>query len=163
VFSADFRRFPDDGLVVIAASNDSSVKAWRAAGALARISHGDDPEPLRSASSEALPPLGTEGRHATARAWFDAYHSDDPDAMESFREKFFAAPPGVDSPSPAQRAAMLERVRDDLGRIEPEGIVSEDGHALVVRVTSERGMPARFRFLFDDAGKIQSIGIEAGE
>ena len=163
VFSADFRRFPDDRIVVITASNDASVKAWRAAGALARLAHGDEVPASRPGQTGSLSPLGNDGRHAVARAWFDAYRSDDPGAMDAFRAKYFAPEAGNEGPSPETRAAMLQRLRADLGRIEPEGVVSDESDALLVRVKSDRGLPARFRFMFDAAGKLNGIGIEVGD
>jgi hypothetical protein len=110
-----------------------------------------------------MKPLGTDGRHAVVRAWFDAYHSDTPGAMDAFRAKHGPAEPRPGSPTPEQRAAMLARLKDELGRIEPEGILSEHDGAVLVRVKSERGIPARFRFLFDPSGKFDGVGIEVGD
>ncbi len=161
IFSADFRRYPDDRLVVIAMSNDAAVKAWRAAGALARIAHGDE-VPVQRAATGPLQPLGTEGRHAIVRAWFEAYRSGEPDAMDAFRAKY-ARPAVAGGPSPERRAEMLARVREDLGGLEPEGVLWEEPGAVLVRVKSERGIPARFRFVFDPEGKFDGVGIEVGD
>lgn len=161
IFSADFRRFPDDRLVVITMSNDSTVKAWRAAGALARIAHGEE-VPVARASAGPIKPLGTEGRHAIVRAWFEAYRSGEPGAMDAFRATY-ARPATDGGPSPEQRAAMLARVREDLGGLEPEGVIAEEPSAVLVRVKTERGVPARFRFVFDPEGKFDGVGIEVGD
>jgi CubicO group peptidase (beta-lactamase class C family) len=162
IFSADLRRFPDDRLVVITMSNEASVKAWRAAGALARIAHGEEVPVENQAPAGPLKALGTDGRHAIVRAWFDAYRSGEPGAMDAFRAKY-ARPSSGGGPSPEQRAAMLARVREDLGGLEPVGVIAEEPGAVLVRVKTEKGIPARFRFAFDPEGKFDGVGIEVGD
>lgn len=82
--------------------------------------------------------------------------------MNTFRAKY-ARPPAGGDPSPEQRAAMLARVREDLGGLEPEGVVAEEPREILVRAKTERGIPARFRFLFDPEGKLDGVGIEVGD
>ena len=97
------------------------------------------------------------------RAWFDAYHSDLPGAMDAFRAKYGRTETRPGGPTPEQRAAMLARLKGELGRIEPEGVLNEEEGAVLVRVKSERGIPARFRFLFEADGKFDGVGIEVGD
>lgn len=160
IFSADFRRFPDDGLVVITSSNDSGVKAWRAAGALARIAHGENVPP-QSPDTAAGAPLGTTGRHAVVRAWLEAFYADDPAAMDAFRAAHAVERP--DGPTREERAAVMKRIREDLGRIEPAGVIGEDEGSVTVRMKTERGIPATFRFLFRPDGKTDGVAIEVGD
>lgn len=162
VFSADFRRFPEDGIVVIAASNHSTVKAWRAAGALARIAHGEDVSPLPPETPPVtLAPLGTTGRHAVVRAWIEAYNTTDPERMVAFRKEHAAADSGEITDE--ERARMLRRLHDDLGELEPEGILEEKGDVVAVRAKTQRPLVAILRFHFDPKGKLAGVGVEVGD
>jgi CubicO group peptidase (beta-lactamase class C family) len=160
IFSADFRRFPADRLVVITSSNDASIKAWRAAGALARIAHGEN-VPVAAPATRTLTPLGAEGRHAVARAWIDAFNSEGPEAMSAFRAAHVAPRPG--GPSDEERARNLARMRDDLGRLEPLGVVEEGDESVTVRVKSARGEPATLGFVFVPSGKLDGVRVEIGD
>lgn len=161
IFSADFRTFPDDGIVVITASNVSSVKAWKAAGALARIAHGESvPVPPRVGAPLAA--LGTEGVDAAARAWFEALQADDPvAAMNVFRAAH--ASPGGGGRSEAERDRMIRRMHDDLTPLTVEGVVARADGELTVRGRSPQGGTATFRFRFTSDGKLDGVGVELGD
>ena len=77
-FFADFLRYVDDQIVVILSTNDSEVRGGRISHALGRLAHGDDvPVPKPPGAAGAAKPLGTSGRDAVIRAWFDAFNAKD--------------------------------------------------------------------------------------
>ena len=161
IFSADFRWFPDDKIVVITSSNDAGSKAWRAAEALARIAHGDDVPVSKGDAGGATTPLGTAGRHAIARGWLDAYNSGDPTAMAAFRAQHAAPKPG--GPSDEERAKMLARMHGELGTLTTVGVTAEDASSITVRTSSTNGPTVTLRFLFVAEGKLDSVGVEVGD
>ena len=157
-FYADFLRYPDDGLVVILSTNDSEVKGGRISHALARLAHGDE-VPVPKSGPVTVKPLGTTGRDAVIRGWFDAYNAKGMEAMRAFRAAHQTARPGS---SDAERDQRLTQMRDDLGQLEPIGILEETGGKVSVRAKGANGPPATFKFMFADDGKIDGIGVEVG-
>jgi CubicO group peptidase (beta-lactamase class C family) len=155
-FFADFLRYVDDNLVVILSTNDSEVKGGRIAHALARLAHGDD-VPVPKAGPIAVKPLGTTGRDAVIRAWFDAYNAKGMDAMRAFRASHQLPRPGM---SDADREKRLTEMREDLGQLTPEGIAEESDGAITVRAKSANGPTGMFKFGFDAEGKVEGIAIE---
>lgn len=158
VFFADFLRFVDEDLVVIVSTNDSTVRGGRAAEALARIAHGED-VPVPPRGNAVIRPLGTTGRDAVIRAWFAAFNADGLDAMRAFRASHGVPRPGA---SDAERDARLRTMRDDLGRLEPEGVLTDAGEEIAVRAKSARGLAVQLRFVFDAADKLGGVGVEVG-
>jgi CubicO group peptidase (beta-lactamase class C family) len=157
-FFADFLRYVDDDLVVVLSSNDSEVKGGRIAHALGRLAHGDD-VPVPKTGPVAVKPLGTTGRDAVIRAWFDAFNADGMDAMRAYRAAHQVPRPGM---SDADREKRMTEMREDLGKLTPEGIADEADGAVTVRAKSANGPTGMFKFLFNADGKIEGIAIELG-
>jgi hypothetical protein len=161
VFYADFLRFPDDDLVVILFTNDSTVRGGRIASGLARLAHGDDvPPPTPAGERESvLRALGTTGRDAVVRAWFDAFNAPDLSAMRELRQNHSRPLPGVDD---AERDRRLQSMRDDLGSLDVAGVVAESDQSITVRATSPRGLVARLEFEIPEGGKLGGVRVEVG-
>lgn len=159
VFSADFRRYVDDGIVVITFSNDSHVKAWKYAGALARIARGEDVAPDRPGARE-LAPLGDSPRHQVIRKFVEAFNSNDIARVRSFRAEYMSPRPG--GPSDEERDRVAKRMFEEMKTLSPEGIRSEDSDAVTVQMKTGRGEIARFRFLFAPDGKLAGLQVEFG-
>jgi CubicO group peptidase (beta-lactamase class C family) len=157
-FFADFLRYVDDDLVVVLSTNDSEVKGGRISHALARLAHGDD-VPVPKTGPITVKPLGTTGRDAVIRAWFDAYNAQGMDAMRAFRAAHQLPRPGM---SDADRERRLAEMRDDLGQLTPEGIAEDTGAAVAVRAKSANGPTGMFKFAFNAEGKVEGIAIELG-
>jgi CubicO group peptidase (beta-lactamase class C family) len=158
-FFADVLRFVDDDLVVILSTNDSQVRGGRISHALARIAHGDDVPPLKPPGGP-LAPLDTAGRDAIVRSWFDAFNAQGVDAMRAFWSTRQLPRPGV---TDADREKRLGQMRDDLGHLEPLGILERDDAAITVRARSANGPHASLKFNFAIDDKIQGISVELGE
>lgn len=155
-FFADFLRYPDDDLVVILSTNDSEVKGGRISHALARLAHGDD-VPVPKTGPVTVKPLGTTGRDAVIRAWFDAYNAKGLEAMRAFRAEHQIARPGM---TDADREQRLTSMRADLGQLTPDGIADDADGAITVRAKSANGPTGMFRFMFAGDGKIEGIAVE---
>lgn len=158
VFYADCLRYVDEDLVVILFTNDSTVRGGRAAEALARLAHGEE-VPLPTKIATTVRPLGDEGRDAVIRGWLDAFNTADPAPMRAFRAAHAVPRPGVDD---AERERRLLTLREDLGRLELQGVVTEGPAETTVRTKSARGV-ATLRFIFDGAGRLEGVGVEVGE
>ena len=156
---ADFLRYPDDDLVVILSTNDSEVKGGRISHALARLAHGDD-VPVPKSGPVTVKPLGTSGRDAVIRAWFDAFNAKGMDAMRAFRAAHQTPRPGM---TDADREKRLTQMREDLGQLTPEGVVDDADGAVTVRAKSTNGPTGMFKFMFGADGKVEGIGVELSE
>ena len=157
-FFADFLRYPDDDLVVVLSTNDSEVRGGRIAHALARLAHGDD-VPVPKSGPVTVKPLGTIGRDAVIRAWFDAYNAKGMDAMRAFRAAHQTPRPGM---SDADREKRLTEMREELGPLTLDGIAEETGGAVTVRAKSTNGPTGMFKFMFGADGKVEGIAVELG-
>jgi CubicO group peptidase (beta-lactamase class C family) len=157
---ADFLRFVDDDLVVILSTNDSEVPGGRIAHGLARVAHGEDVPPPKSTTAATAKPLGSSGRDAVIRAWFDAFNAKGMDGMRAFRAAHQTARPGMDD---AERERRLTQMRNDLGHLEPDGIVDDAGDRVTIRAKGSNGPVASLKFMFAADGKVDGIGVELGE
>jgi hypothetical protein len=156
VFSADFRRYVDDGIVVITFSNDSHVKSWKFAGALARIARGEDLSP----DTGKVVPMTQSPRHVVIRKFVQAFNTLDIASVRSFRAEYMEPRPG--GPSEEERDRFAKRMFEGFQSLSPEGIRSEDSGAVTVQMKTGRGELARFRFLFSPNGKISGLEVEMG-
>ncbi len=160
VFSADFRRYVDDGIVVITSSNDSRVKAWKYSGSLARIVRGEDVAPLRHEAVQ-LTALGESARHGVIRKFIEAFNTNELASIRSFRaENMVSRPSG---PNDEERDRMAKRMIDDMHHLSPEGVLAEDEESVTLRMKTGRGEIVRFRFAFSADDKIAGISVEAGD
>jgi CubicO group peptidase (beta-lactamase class C family) len=159
-FFADFLRYVDDDLVVILSTNDSEVRGGRISHTLGRLAHGEDvPVPKPVGAAGAAKPIGTTGRGAVIRAWFDAFNAKGMEPMRSFRAAHATPRPGTDD---AERERSLTQMREDLGHLDPEGIVEDAGDRVTVRAKGSNGPVATFKFMFASDGKLDGIGVEVG-
>ena len=158
-FFADFLRYVDDNLVVILSTNDSEVRGGRISHALGRMAHGDEVPVPKPFSAAAAKPLGTSGRDAVIRAWFDAFNAKGMEAMRTFRAEHATPRPGM---SDAEREQRLTQMRDDLGQLEPVGIIDDADGKVAVRAKSGNGPTGTFKFMFNAEGKVEGIGVEIG-
>lgn len=159
VFYADFLRFVDEDFVVILSTNDSTVRGARISHDVARLAHGEDAAPPPRADAE-LKPLGTTGRDAMIRAWFDAFNGTDFAAMRAFRAAHAVPHPEV---SDAERERRFQRMRDEIGRLDPKGILEDRGDQVAVRAKGSKGPVALLEFRFAADGKLDGIGVELGD
>jgi len=157
-YYADFLRFLDEDLVVILATNDSTVRGGRIAHALARLAHGEE-VPALAPAGEATP-LGAEGRDAVIRTWLDAFNAPGFEAMHAFRSAHARPRPDMDD---AARDRNLEAMRGDLGRLEVVGVVERSGETVTVRAKGARGPVATLRFEFLADGKVDAVAVELGD
>lgn len=160
IFSADFRRYVDDGIVVITASNDSRVKAWKFSGPLARIVHGENVAPLRDEPGE-LTALGESVRHGVIRKFIEAFNTNELARIRTFRAENMVSRPN--GPSEEERDRMTKRMFDEMQRLTPQGVMAEDAESVTVRMKTARGEIVRFRFGFAPDDKINGIMVEAGD
>jgi CubicO group peptidase (beta-lactamase class C family) len=158
VFSADFRRYVDDGIVVITGASDSRVKAWKFSEPLARIAHGEDvaPAPPRV---EKLKPLGDTPREGVVREFVSAFNSHDIEKMHAFRTAHMPSRPG--GPTEAQRDEVTKRMWSDMGTLEIMGVLGEEPDTLTVRMKPSGAPPVSCGFIFDRDGKLAGLRIEA--
>jgi len=146
----------DDDLVVILSTNDSQVRGGRISHALARLAHGEA-VPVPKSGPVTVKPLGTTGRDAVIRAWFDAFNAKDMETMRKFRAAHQTPRPGM---SDADRERRLTEMRGDLGQLTPEGIVEEADGAVTVRAKSPNGPTGMFKFVFGAEGRVEGIEVE---
>lgn len=157
-YFCDFLRFPDDDIVVVLSTNDSEVKGGLISHALARLAHGDAVS-LPDFRPASVKPLGTTGRDAVIREFFDAFNAAGFDAMHAFRAQHQVPRPGIDV---AERDKRLTQMREDLGHLDPEGIVDDADGKVKVRARSANGPVGMFKFMFNAEGKVEGIGVELG-
>ena len=158
VFSADFKRYVDDGIVVITASNDSGVKAFKHSGALGRIAHGEAVAPARRVA-QGIRPIGDSPREQLVKLFVEAFNTHQLEAMRAFRAAHMVRREG--GPAEAQRDEVTRRMFADLGTLSIQGVIAESGDELSVRMKPADAPPVRFGFSFDASGKIAGIGVEA--
>jgi CubicO group peptidase (beta-lactamase class C family) len=158
-FFADFLRYVDDDLVVILSTNDSEVRGGRIAHALGRLAHGEDVPAPKPVAAEAVKPLGTSGRDAVIRGWIDAFNAKDMEPMHAFRATHATPRPGMDD---AERENRLTQMREDLGPLEPVGIVESAGDHVTVRAKGGNGSVATLNFMFAADGKLDGVGVQVG-
>src|SRR4029079_19153465 len=85
ICSFDFRRYVDDGLLVLTFSNTAETKSFRMTEDVARLALGLSPRPTTEAIA-AGPIDWTAPGMARVKGFFDAYNSGDVAAMRAFRE-----------------------------------------------------------------------------
>ena len=158
VFSADFKRYADDGIVVITASNDSGVKAFKHSVALGRIAHGETVAPARRIA-ESFRPIGDSPREQLVKLFVEAFNTHQLEAMRAFRAAHMVRREG--GPTEEQRDQVTRRMFADLGTLAIQGVIAESGDELSVRMKPGDAPPVRFGFSFDASGKIAGIGVEA--
>ncbi len=144
---------------MILSTNDSEVRGGRISHALGRLAHGEDVPVFKPVSAQAAKPLGTSGRDAVIRAWFDAFNAKGLDAMHAYRALHQAQSPGMDD---AERDRRLTGMRVDLGRLDPEGIIEDANGQVTVRAKSANGPVATIKFMFAPDGKVGGISVQVG-
>jgi CubicO group peptidase (beta-lactamase class C family) len=165
VFYAELIRLVDADTLVVVSTNDSTIRGGRVAEGLARLTLGQEaavPEKRGAAGREsvAASPLGTEGRDAVVRAWFDAFDAPGLDAMRAFRRDHAVPRPAVED---AERDQRLERMRGDLGRLDVVGVLSRGERDVTVRAKGSDGRAGTFRFRFTPDGRVEGVEVELGE
>lgn len=160
VFSADFRRYVDDRIVVLTGASDSQVKAWKLSPGLGRIAHGDEVAPERPLAA-TLKPIGDGPRHAVIRGYVETFNTKDLDKMRAFRAAHIVKRPA--GPSEEQRDEMTRRMWSDFGSLAIEGVLAEGEHGVTVRMKPASAPPVRFEFLFTPDNQIEGLKIEAGD
>jgi len=150
-FSADFRRYVDDRIVVITAASDPAHKAWRVSEPLARIARGEAPAP-------AITPLGDDARAQVIRDFVAAFNSGDAAAMRAFRARSMVSREG--GPTEEQRDATTKRMRDDFGTLRVEGVLAKDEGSIATRMTDAQGRSLKFRFEFTPENRISALAME---
>lgn len=161
IYSADFRRYVDDGIVILTASNDSSVKAFQLSPQLVRIAKGMAPA-QPSAAAAALKPLGDSPRHQAARGFIDAFNSGDLARMREFRAKNMKSSAKM---TDEQRDQIFRQMTADLGKLDILGVAAESDEAVTVVTHSGKvEPPVRLKFMFDPGPetRIAGIGVEIG-
>ena len=154
IFSADLRRYVDDGIVVITAAADAGQKAWKASGPLARIAHGE----VVSAAPATVTPLGDDARADVVRAFLAAFNDPDLAAMRAFRAAHMLSREG--GPTDEQREQVTRRMKEDFGSLRSEGVLETDARGIAVRMADAHGRKLRFRFDFTPENKISAVAME---
>ena len=160
VFSADLRRYVDDGIVVITAASDSRIKAFRYSGRLARIAHGEEVAPDRP-EERKLTTLGDSPRHAVIKQFVEAFNTKDLARMQKFRAEHMLKRP--DGPSDEERDRMTKEMFENLESLSVEGVLAEEDESVTVRMRVRGSEPGRFRFLFTPEAKVTGVSIEMGD
>lgn len=161
VFSADFRRYVDDGIVVITAAAESGQKAWKFAGPLARIARGEKVDPTPTIAPAAPRPLGEGPRPAAIQAFVVAFNKNDLAAMRAYRAQYMAR--RERGPTEEERDQMARRMIDDFGTLTLDGVVGENAEGIDTRMTDGSGHKIRIRFAFTPDDKVSGLMIEAGD
>jgi CubicO group peptidase (beta-lactamase class C family) len=160
IFSADFRRYVDDGIVVITFSNDSRVKAWKFSGPLARIARGEDVAHERS-DAPSLQALGDSVRHTVIKKFVDAFNTNEIERIRAFRSEHMT--PRTNGPSEEERDRVARRMFDEMQKLTPEGVLAEGPDWVTASMKTGRGDIVRFRFSFNADNKVTGITAEAGD
>ena len=158
-FYADFLRFVDDDLVVILSTNDSQVRGGTdlaCAGPPGARRGRPGPEGGHRAPRSPSEPRGA--MRSSARGSTRSTRRD-MDAMRAFRAAHQTPRPGMDD---AERERRLTRMREDIGKLDPEGIVEDTGDQVSVRAKGSNGPIATLKFMFAADGKVDGIGVELG-
>jgi len=162
IYSADFRRYVDDDMVILTASNDSRMKAVATSSQLSRLFRGEAADPSRVPSAVAKK-LGDSPHHAAVRAYFDAHNSGDVAKMRAFRAS--GMKPNAKM-TDAERDEIYQRIYGDLGKLEPTNVTNETPQRVTVAVASSKEpMPIQFTFQFGsaEASLIEGISVLAGD
>jgi CubicO group peptidase (beta-lactamase class C family) len=160
IFSADFRRYVDDGIVVITASNDSRVKAWKFPGPLARIARGEDVAAERP-DSQKLTALGDAPRHTVIKQFVEAFNTGELERIRSFRAEHMTARKG--GPTEEDRDRVAKRMFDEMKKLTVEGVIADADDAVTVRMKTGPGELVTFKFVFNAEGKVSAVSVEAGD
>ena len=160
IFSFDFRRYVDDGVLVLSFSNTSEWKAFRMSEDVARLALGL--EPRRPAGEAAAGPIDWSAPGmGRIRGWFDAFNSGDVARMRAFRAENHAPAPGM---SEDERDARYRQLYADAGKVTPLGLLGRSDTEATVLVRTSRGEHFRTTFvLAGPDGKISALRIEAGD
>ena len=159
VFYADFLRFLDEDLVVILSTNDSTVRGGRIAEAVARLAHGQQ-VPTPAPSNGPLKELATTGRDAVIRAWIDAFNAPDLAMMRAFRVTHATQHPGLNE---AEREQRFKQMRENLGRLQAEGVLQNTDETVTVRAKASKGSVTILEFMFSGDGKLNGVGVQIGD
>jgi CubicO group peptidase (beta-lactamase class C family) len=163
IFSFDFRRYLDDGLLVLTFSNTSEVKAFRMTEDVARLALALPP---RSDPAQAVASAGpldwTKPGMKRVQGFFDAFNSGEVARMRAFRSESFASAPG--SLPEAERDARYQAMYADAGTLTPLGLVAWSDAEATLLVRTQRGEVVRATFGFaGEEKKIAFLKVEAGE
>jgi CubicO group peptidase (beta-lactamase class C family) len=157
VYSFEYRRYVDDGILVLAFSNTSVARAGQIATGLFRLATGSEPPP-----EPAAEPIDWGGRGmARVRAYFEAFNSGDVAAMRAFRAANFA-PLGTGGPGEDERDARYRAMLADAGRLTVLRVVSRTDAEVVLLVRTQSGETARTTFAFapGEEARIASLRVE---
>jgi CubicO group peptidase (beta-lactamase class C family) len=154
VFSADFRRYVEDGFVVITAAADAGQKAWKASGPLARIAHGE----AVSATPPTVTPLGDDARAQVVRDFVAAFNDAEPAAMRAFRAAHMVSREG--GPTDEQREQVTRVMKEDFGKLAAEGVLETHADGMTVRMSDARGRRLQFHFSFTAENRISALAME---
>ncbi len=160
VFSADFRRYVDDRIVVITGSSDSAIKAWKFSEPLARIVRGETVA-AESRQLASPKPIGDGLRHTVIKKFVEAFNTQEIEKVRAFRAAHMEK--GPNAPSDEQRDQITRRMWNDFGSLTIDAVLGEDEEAVTVRMKTAKVPPARFRFFFSPENKVAGIMIEPAD
>ena len=163
IFSFDFRRYLDDGLLVLTFGNASDSKAFRLSEDVARITLGMPPRPGAAETAAAAGPIDwTAPGMARVKGFFDAFNSGDVAAMRAFREANWART--AETPPEDERDRRYKEKRANTGKVTPVGQLAYSDREVTLLVKTESGDTARSTFGFaGEDKKLASLRIEAGD
>jgi CubicO group peptidase (beta-lactamase class C family) len=162
IYSFDFRRYLDDGLLVLAFSNTSEVKAFRLTEDVARLALGLPTRPTQADAVAAAKPVDwTAPGMKRIQGFFDAFNAGDVAAMRIFRNENFV--PGPDTPPDAERDRRYQQMKADVGTVTPVGLLAYGAEEATLLVKTGRGETVRATFGFaGEEKKLAFLKIEAG-
>ncbi|HEX5043866.1 MAG TPA: serine hydrolase domain-containing protein [Candidatus Polarisedimenticolaceae bacterium] len=152
IFSFDFRRYVDDGLLVLTFSNASDSKAFRLTEDVARLALGLTPRPTREEVAGKADPIDWAAPGmARVKGFVEAYNSGDVPTMRAFREANWQRT--LETPPEDERDRRYQAMRGDTGKVTPVGQLAYSATEVTLLVKTERGELARASFGFSGEEK----------
>ena len=162
IFSFDYRRYLEDGLLVFTFANTAEVKAFRMTEDVALLALGMPPRPSAAEVEAAAAPIDwTAPGMKRVQGFFQAFNSGDVAVMRTFRVENWARTP--ETPPEEERDVRYKSMRADVGTVTPLGQLARSASEVTLLVKTERGETVRASFGFaGEEKKLAYLKIEAG-
>jgi len=138
IFSADFLRYVDEDVVVIAMANTSGQPAWKVSNTIARIVFGHEyklpPEKIETISEKQLKKLEIGQR---ALALLEIYKTDDEQQTRAFIQQNFE-PKYLKQVTEDKLVRFIQQDQKGIGEARIDRIVKTGDHSLEITVQSQR-------------------------
>lgn len=162
IFAADFLRYIDEDVVVIALSNTAGKPAWKVSRVIARIAFGEDyelpPEKIVTLSESELQ-KSPMGKHALALC--DVYRGGDENAIRRFIEAHIE-PEVVERNTMEKIVRMIKKDQEEIGDLKLGYAVQTGDYSLELTMMSKptgQWWLITLRFTQESPNLIKEIGI----